>query len=54
MEPDLPGTGAVMEIEASGLLVIVTGPRGAPEPLRARDAEWLLDGMVAARWIKSV
>lgn len=49
MDPDLPGTGAVMEMEASGLLVMVTGPMGAPEPERAREAVWVVSagrGMV--------
>jgi hypothetical protein len=36
MEPDLPGMGAVMDIEESGLDFMVTGPRILPEPERAR------------------
>ena len=38
MAPDLPGTGAVMEMDSSGFAVIVTGPKGAPDPERARAA----------------
>jgi hypothetical protein len=44
--PDFPGRGAVMEMDSSGFEVMVTGPRGAPEPERARVEGRLAEGMV--------
>ena len=43
MAPDLPGTGAVMEMDSSGFAVIVMFPKGAPDPERARPAEIVED-----------
>lgn len=45
MAPDLPGTGAVMEMDSSGFAVIVTCSKGAPDPERARPAGSVLEGI---------